>query len=136
MNERPQFTPLYHVGIEQVDREHRQIFEIAGRVFDCLSASNAAAVAQTRAAIDELLNYTATHFTSEESLMESAGYPNLEAHKVLHHRLMLRAKDMEMQGEFDENYLPVELNQFIGNWLTNHIKVEDKKFGEFMAARN
>lgn len=31
MDQRPRFDAKYHIGIEQVDTEHRQLFEIAGR---------------------------------------------------------------------------------------------------------
>jgi hemerythrin len=135
MNERPHFDARFQVGIDQVDREHRQLFEIAGKVYDALAASDEAAAAAARAAIAELLDYTVTHFASEEALMAAAGYPELEAHRELHHHLLSQARDMEMRAEFGEQYVPVELSHFLYNWLVDHIEANDRKFGEFMAAR-
>ena len=134
-NERPRFSPHFLVGIEQIDQEHRQLFEIAGRVYDALAISDDTANDAIHAAIAELLHYTATHFSSEEALMEAAGYPHLEAHKELHSHLLSRARDMEMRAEIGEPFVAVELNRFIVNWLSEHILVNDKEFGEFMAAR-
>lgn len=135
MQERPQFDSRFLVGIEQIDREHRRLIEIAARVHDGLAASGADAIAAARAAVAELLDYTATHFASEEALMAAAGYPELEAHRQLHRRLISQARDMEMRAEFGEQHVPVELSQFLYKWLVDHIMANDKKFGQFMAAR-
>jgi hemerythrin len=135
MDERPQFDSRFVVGIEQVDCEHRRLFEIAGRVHDSLANDSATAVSTARAAVAELLDYTETHFASEEKLMESAGFPELEMHRSLHRNLMSLARDMEMRVELGEQHVPLELNRFIYAWLIDHIMTRDKRFGEFVAAR-
>ena len=135
MDERPQFDSRFLVGIDQIDGEHRRLFEIAGRVYDSLAASGDEALAAARAAVAELLDYTATHFASEEALMEAAGYPELEQHRQLHRRLISQARDMEMRTEFGERHVPLELSHFLYNWLVDHILANDRKFGEFIAAR-
>jgi hemerythrin len=135
MDDRPQFEAKFIVGIEQVDREHRQLFEIAARVYDGLGAGDETAESVTRAAVAELLEYTATHFKSEEGLMEAAGYPGLEEHRDQHRHLLAQAQDMEMRAEFGDHYMPVELNHFIYRWLVEHIEASDRKFGEFVAAQ-
>lgn len=135
MEQRPRFESRFLVGIEQIDREHRQLFEIAGKVYDGLGTSDADAKDAARDAITQLLDYTATHFASEEALMEAAAYPGLEEHRKLHRHLLSQAHDMEMRAEFDEQYVPVELSHFLYNWLVEHIHANDKKFGEYMAVR-
>jgi hemerythrin-like metal-binding protein len=132
MDERPQFDSRFLVGIEQIDREHRRLFEIAGRVHDSLSADDDSALDASRAAVTELLDYTATHFANEEKLMASAAYPELAAHQALHRNLLAQARDMEMRVELGERQVPVELNRFICRWLIDHIMDNDKKFGEFV----
>lgn len=135
MNERPRFDSHFLVGIEQIDREHAQLFEIAGRVYDSFSASDDMVIATARTAIAELLAYTATHLANEEALMATAGYPDLEAHRESHHHLLLQVRDMEMRAEFGERYVPVELSHLIYNWLVEHIQASDRKFGEYMATQ-
>ena len=135
MGDRPRFDAKFIVGIEQIDREHRRLFEIAGRVHDGLSASGEAAEAATRAAVAELLDYTATHFSSEESLMGRAGYPGLEEHRRQHRHLLAQARDMEMRAEIGDQSMPIELSHFIYRWLVDHIEANDRKFGEFVAAQ-
>jgi hemerythrin len=135
MDERPRFGDEFLVGIDAIDTEHRRLFEIAGTVYDSLDASDATAVALTRQAVAELLDYTATHFAHEEALMEAARYPELAAHRELHQHLISQARDMEMRVEIGDNYVPVELSRFLYNWLVRHIEVNDKKFGAFAAAQ-
>ncbi|HTY03694.1 MAG TPA: bacteriohemerythrin [Rhodocyclaceae bacterium] len=135
MDSRPQFDSRFLVGIEQVDREHLRIFEIAGRVHDSLLDGGAAALDAARTAVAELLDYTETHFASEEKLMEAAGYPELSAHRGLHRSLLAQARDMEMRVELGERHVPVELNRFITRWLIEHIEANDKKFGAFAQSR-
>jgi hemerythrin-like metal-binding protein len=136
MDERPRFDARFHVGIEQVDREHSKLFEIAGRVHDGLGADGDTAANAARAAVAELLDYTASHFANEERLMESAGFPELEAHRCLHRLLLAQARDMEMRAEIGERQMPFELNRFIYSWLIEHIMASDKRFGEFVAAQS
>lgn len=135
MKQRPEFSDVFSVGIDQVDAEHRKLFEIAGRVYDHLTDSGDAPMEAARAAVGELIDYTATHFASEEALMEAAGYPALAAHKELHKRLLSQVRDMDMRVELGERYVPVELARFLYNWLVQHIQTEDRKFGEFAARK-
>lgn len=135
MDLRPTFDPRFLVGIDQVDHEHRRLFEIAGRVYDSLAAGNEEATRAARTAVHELLDYTATHFASEERQMEAAGYPELDSHRNLHRNLLAQARDMEMRAEIGERQMPFELNRFICNWLVDHIQDHDKRFGTFAAAR-
>jgi hemerythrin len=135
MDERPRFDSRYTVGIDQVDREHQKLFEIAGRVHDCLTADSTTAADAARGAVVELLDYTETHFASEEGFMAAAGFPELEAHRDLHRRLIAQARDMEMRAEIGELSMPFELNRFIASWLIDHIMTRDKRFGEFVAAQ-
>ncbi|QDX81319.1 hypothetical protein B9N43_08735 [Denitratisoma sp. DHT3] len=135
MENRPQFLPVLRVGIEQVDQEHQRLIEIAGQVYDSLAANGADAVAAARAAIVELLDYAATHFASEEALMAAAGYPELAAHRQLHEQLLSQARDMALRVESGDPYVPGELNRLIYHWMVKHIQTEDRRFGEFVAAR-
>jgi hemerythrin len=130
-----QSDPCLLVGNEQMDREHRQLFEIAEKVYDALSGGNAAAIGKAHAAISELLKYAETHFASEEALMQSVGYPYLETHRTLHNHLLTQVRDMELRALSGEPYVPVELNRFINKWLVSHIQTNDRMFGEFLSSR-
>lgn len=133
MEDRPKFEEKFLLHIDPIDQEHHRLFEIAGMVYDSLNKCDADAI--VRNALTELIDYTATHFASEEARMEAAGYPGLESHRRLHRQLLTQVRDMEMRAEFGDRYLPGELNRLICAWMTQHIQATDKEFGEFLAAR-
>lgn len=126
--------PRLLVGNEQIDREHRRLFEIAEKVYDALSAGNGTAVIKAHAAIAELLDYAETHFASEEALMQSVDYPYLDTHRKLHRHLLTQVHDMGLRAVSGEPYMPVELNHFVNKWLVSHILTNDRMFGEFLTS--
>lgn len=135
MDDRPRFDDRFRLGIDQIDEQHQQLFLIAARIYDNLSAGGPAATATAIEAVGELLRYTETHFASEERLMETARYPELDAHRRLHHSLIAQARDMELRIELGERNMPLELNRFVCNWLIDHIQDHDKRFGAFATSQ-
>ena len=135
MDQRPEFGDKFLVGVEQIDREHRKLFDIAGRTYDSLSASDAVGKALMQDAVAELIDYTATHFANEEELMAAAGYPALEMHRDQHWHLLARVRDMEMRVEFEDATVAVDLTHFLYRWLVEHIESSDHKFGDFVRAQ-
>lgn len=130
-----QFGPQYHVGIAQVDQEHQQLFAIVARIQAALEQDSDTAQALARQAVAELLDYTRTHFASEEALMAAAGYPELATHQDLHQDLLYQVSDMEMRVEMGEPSASLDLSRFLANWLINHIQAADRRFGAFVAAK-
>jgi len=130
-----QFGPQYHVGIAQVDQEHQQLFAIVARIQQALEKDSATAQNEARLAVVELLDYTRTHFASEEALMAATGYPELATHQDLHRELLYQVGDMEMRVELEGPSASLDLSRFLANWLINHIQAADRRFGAFMAAQ-
>jgi hemerythrin len=133
MNKRIIFTDQYLVGIKQVDREHRKLFAIVGSIQDGLESGGDGALAAARIAVGELLEYTRTHFASEEALMAQYAFPEFESHRQLHQELLGQVHDMEMRVELEGEVAAIELSRFLGQWLALHIQVADKRFGAFVA---
>ncbi len=131
-----QFGPQYHVGIPQVDQEHQQLFAIVARIQQALEQDGDTAQNEARRAVAELLEYTRTHFASEEALMEAAAYPALPAHRELHRELLLQVGEMELRVEVSEPSASLDLSRFLAKWLINHIQVADQRFGAFVAERS
>lgn len=131
MQDRFEFSDKFLTGIRQVDREHRRLFEIAAKVQAGLDADDVETA--VREAIDELIEYTQTHFASEESLMASLRYPEFEAHRALHTELLGQVRDMELRREIGDPSTAIDLSRFIGEWLIDHIQRVDKRFGAFVA---
>ncbi len=83
--------------------------------------------------IGELVDYTVSHFSYEEALMEQAGYPFLEPHKKVHKLFVNKVSTYVKRFQADEDVVP-ELVAMLKKWLVNHIRNEDGDCAELVAS--
>jgi hemerythrin len=130
------WTGNLSVGIKYFDEDHKRLIGMIHDLhFAIKEVDGAGQIAEDEIdiALHRLENYFQYHCKQEEVFMAKVGYPGLEAHK-LHHAGFL-AKVTEMSQSFAGSRDPAHaaaLMQFMYDWLTNHINVEDKKYGEFL----
>lgn len=123
------------IGIPDMDTQHQILIEyvnqlkaLSRQAFDGTMESYAP-VGQV---VDQILDYTVNHFREEETLLEEAGYPDLERHKLLHSRLIKKALAFKARFEKDPLKVIPALSAFLTNWLIVHIQGEDKKYAEYL----
>ncbi|MBF0455119.1 MAG: hemerythrin family protein [Magnetococcales bacterium] len=123
----------YSVGIESIDNDHKQLLDLTLRIFQSLRSARGADKASE--VIDELIEYTVTHFAREEGMMRDNGYVNLDEHIEAHNAM--RSKMEEFRKNFDDNSNEVssELLKYLQEWLISHITVTDKLYSEFLIAK-
>jgi hemerythrin len=113
-------------GIDVVDKQHRRIVDYLNELN---SANEAGDPEATKHVLDELVDYTLTHFTFEEELQERAGYPFLKAHKRVHEIFTKRVTEYLKRAEEGEDVTP-QLLSMLKIWLVNHIKGDDADYAE------
>lgn len=123
----------YSVGIESIDRQHKKLIALINSLQTAVNYSAGAEYEQE--ALDELVDYTKTHFSYEEELMEKNGYPDFTTHRAEHELMIARVEqvlaeyqrnpDAAMQGAID----------FLRDWLINHINGTDKQYSQFLIDR-
>ena len=113
-------------GIDVIDKQHR-------RIVDYLNELNSANEVGDRKAtghvLNELVDYTLTHFAFEEELQERAAYPFLKAHKRVHEIFTKRVGEFLKRAEAGEDVTPALLSM-LKIWLVNHIKGDDADYAE------
>lgn len=128
------FTSKYYVGVEKIDQEHAKLFEI---IADANSVVHDAFLHDKYDEIvrilSELKEYTRVHFRDEEAIMESMGYPGLQAQKEAHISFEEKLAEINLDDVDDnqQTYLE-EILDFLLKWLSVHILHMDKKIGEFV----
>jgi hemerythrin-like metal-binding protein len=135
MVDRLAFDSRYSVGIEQVDNEHRKLFDLADRIYDVLSMDVIMPMDHIKAAVIELVDCTKLHFANEEQLMETNGYAGLAKHQEQHASLIDRINDFAKRVVRGEQVTPVDAYEFLCEWLVDHIQTFDREFGEFLSQR-
>jgi hemerythrin len=115
-------------GIEVIDKQHRRIVDYLNE----LNSANETGVKDaTNQVLNELVDYTLTHFAFEEELQERAGYPFLKAHKRVHEIFTKRVAEFQKRAATGENVAP-ELLSMLKIWLVNHIKGDDADYAEIV----
>jgi len=113
-----------NTGIEPIDHQHMRIVDMINR----LSAIHKNARRETISdVIDELVDYTLSHFAFEEELMEEAGYPFCTAHKRVHEVFTRRVVEYRMRFRAGEDVVE-DLRNLLGRWLFNHIRGDDQAY--------
>ncbi len=81
-------------GHPQIDSEHRRLVELA----NTLNTAESAPPAAFDAAVSNLLQALAEHFTNEERLLETRGHPGLAEHRRTHATLLRKAAELRDSG--------------------------------------
>ena len=127
-----EFKDEFLTGIEQIDQEHRKLFEIADQLY---TLKNQEFIPDKYDNIREILNqlkdYTMTHFDHEEAYMESIGYKRMFTQKVQHDELRQTINQWRLD-EIDENQDEAidEMLKVVTDWLVDHILHQDKLIGK------
>ena len=123
-----QWKDEYAIGIEAIDDQHKQLFEIAGRIYkliqnDLLTDKYDAIVE----IISELKDYTIYHFAAEEEHMKAIGYKRLLSQKVAHNDFLQKMDEIDLDRiDNGQNAYLRETLDFVVEWLGQHILKEDK----------
>lgn len=122
----------YQVGNEQIDREHRYLFQLINQFYDAFVDRRERAI--LLGLLTRLVDYAETHFTNEEALMKQAGYAALDQHQQHHEKLFEQI--FALNARFNDRALnPAhETVLFLKGWLTDHILHDDLRFGAYLHA--
>ncbi len=116
-----------NVGIEVIDQQHRRIVEYINQLDD--ARSNGYSREEIGYLINDLVDYTISHFGFEESLQEEANYPFSKSHKKVHDLFAQRVSDFQTRFNKGED-VSKALNSLLVTWLFNHIKRDDADYVE------
>lgn len=117
------------IGIPEVDAEHQHLVAILNELDEAMRSGKGTRIMGQILA--RLLDYTETHFKSEEGLMAESAYPGLALHQTQHRQLMEKAGHLRQKFIGSNQRITREMMDFLKYWLSNHILVDDKAFGEF-----
>ena len=118
------WKPEYSVGVDSMDDEHRQMFELINEIHAEMSERPDAD------SIEQFLGDThsaiAMHFALEERVMRDAGYGEYAAHKEDHEDLLDQIRDMMDTFDQDTEAGIRMLGERLSDWFLTH-------FGSFDA---
>ena len=116
------------VGIEVIDGQHRRIVEYINELSAAHLDKDREKVSEV---LIELIDYTLTHFTFGEGLMERSGYPLSDSHKKVHNSFVAHINKFVEQHESGKD-ITRRLMSALQIWLTHHIKNDDKDYSHLV----
>ncbi len=129
----PQWTPALSVGHEMLDEHHRILFRLLAEIGRGIDGDDGEAWARDIGA--QLLSYMDYHFQAEETLLSVAGYPFLPLHHASHQAIALRVQALlQPLGRHPVRDVMVAVHDFLCDWLSHHIEIEDFEYRPYLAA--
>lgn len=128
------FTDDCILGIDEIDNEHRHLFDLINQVLDMLNKSSLLDQYQEiKDIIEELEDYADQHFAHEEAYMEKICDPELILQRPQHMAFREKIDEYAVASvDLEEEQVQVlmELMEFLAKWLYRHILSSDILIGK------
>ena len=117
----------FSTGVLKFDEQHKVLFNMVNDLADAMQQK------KSKEAVGRVLNglaeYTVNHFADEERGFSQTRYPDEANHKALHKKLVDDV--VKLIGTFNagEPLIAQDVINFLQNWLVDHIKGVDKRYG-------
>lgn len=131
----------YSIGLEQIDNQHKKLIFLINKleVLTMYAPTHADFKLKLDKIMEELINYTILHFSTEEVLMDMFDYEDMIEHQKSHNNFIEMIKLEKEKLEIivtnkDWEKVAIELDKilkYLQNWLINHILKSDKKYTDF-----
>ncbi|MDH4322182.1 MAG: bacteriohemerythrin [Desulfobulbaceae bacterium] len=128
-----QWKDKHSVGIAEIDAQHQRMFAIMNELNDAMSTEKAKSVLE--GILERLIQYTATHFVTEERLMNEFGFSGHDSHRRVHEQLA--AKVRAFQADFHQGRvaMSIDVMHFLMEWLEQHILGTDMEYRTYLTSR-
>ncbi len=123
----------YSVGIDSIDMQHKKLLNLINNLQTAVDFSTGGAF--ERETLNELVDYTKSHFSYEEGLMEQHGYPDFEPHREQHQIMIARVEELLTEYQQDKDTAMKNATIFLRDWLINHINGTDKQYSAFLIGK-
>lgn len=118
------WIPEYNTGIDVIDDQHKRILDYINEINQAVTKSDRV---QIKNIIDNIIDYTQSHFTFEESLQEEADYKYRVPHKRVHDLFIKKIESYRDRFEMGQT-IEGELHEVLSKWLINHIQHDDADY--------
>ena len=127
-----QWDDSLSVGVDLIDEQHKMLIQRIKNLSDAVNSSRGAI--EIGKTLGFMIDYTEFHFSTEEKHMAKLGYPGYDTHRQQHEKFKSTLNEMVM--EFEEDGATAQLSEWVNNylinWLVNHIKSIDTKLSVFL----
>ena len=119
---------LPELGIEEMDKEHREILDLMSTLRNALRSETRDVTERDVVSdvLEECARFIRNHFGTEETLMQQSLYPGYLDHKKEHELFLTRIIDLQKQVQAGAKSITIETLGLMGNWLHHHVLETDR----------
>jgi hemerythrin len=130
------WTQNLSVGVKNFDNDHKYLIRMINELDGIVKAAGEVGLIdkeELELTLHRLENYFHYHCLIEEKFMEDIGYPELALHRIQHLSFFEKIREMTeiFRGSSDAKHA-TELMNYLYTWLSSHINLADKKYGEYL----
>ncbi len=121
----------FNIGHEEIDKQHFKLFGIMMNLYNSFQENlNTNKILEY---LNQLKDYTKTHFRLEEMFMIQNKYKDFNLHKNEHLYFEKKIENLflKVENSLDVFNIPKEVVMFLQDWFCKHILELDKKLKSF-----
>ena len=136
MDLRFKWTEDMSVNNDVLDEQHKELFNKINELLDAMINDNAEDVVEDM--VHFFKQYMEGHLRYEENFLADIGYPETAEHAAQHAAFVEKYREFkdQLDASDDRARMVMEMENFMGTWLADHIQIEDKKYAKFIASKN
>lgn len=117
-------------GDDLIDRQHKELFELSGRLVAAREGSMAPD--EVRAALAALREHAVAHFVAEEAILLQHAVPGTERHVASHDEFRKLMERCELHAGDTQGDTLVRLLDELEEWIRGHVRNEDREALAFL----
>jgi len=138
-----EWDPRFSVRIAEIDQQHKKLIGLINRLHESMRQAGGRDALETAieelsaqaTVINEMVEYSSYHFSTEEKYMRQYVYPDFEKHKKEHEYFINKVRTLKSDFDGGQAILSSQIMEFLKKWLSDHILGMDKKYEPFFQAK-
>ncbi len=117
------------VKVAMIDNQHKKWLDMINDLHEAMRSGKGNDIMGK--ILKGLLDYTRTHFSTEEQLFQQYSYPDAPAHVDQHKAFIKKIEQIKTDFDSGSMGLSIKVMTLLKDWLVNHIKTVDQKYSDF-----
>jgi len=126
------WDPKYSVGIKIIDEQHRELVSLTNQLHKACTSGETSIADEFKDIMQQMVEYVRMHFSTENVLLESVGFPDYPEHKKLHETLVKDILTAVKEFEGGNRLAPNHFVRTLKEWIFGHIAFFDQAYAHYI----